>query len=202
MCNAYNVTTSVDALRRLFDVQNSPNLPEYGDIYPGRPTPAIRLDGDARIVAEMRWGFVRPFSDKLNNARAETVDGKPLWAKAFRERRCLLPLDAFYEWKGPKGGKTRFAFRMPDRAPYAIAGLWEQSAGADGPVTACTMIVTEPNALVAGYHHRMPAILRPDEYGAWLVEGRKELLRPYDGDLAVEESAPPPPKKAQASLFD
>lgn len=84
----YNATTNVEAIRRLFDVTNSPNVPDFGDIYPGRQTVAVYAPEGARLVAEMRWGFERPFTKHaINNARAESIDEKPMWRKAFAERR-------------------------------------------------------------------------------------------------------------------
>ena len=188
MCNLYNATTNVQAIRGLFDIKNSPNLQDFGDIYPGRQTVAVyELDGE-RLVAEMRWGFERGFTKRpINNVRAETIDEKAMWKKAFAERRCILPANWFVEWKGPKGKKVKYAFSMPDGEPYGTAGVWEFYKGdGDEPSLACSMVVGPPNELVADYHDRMPAILLPDDYGAWLAEPRKDLLRAYEGELKVE----------------
>ncbi len=142
-----------------------------------------------RSVSEMRWGFERQFTKRpINNVRAETINEKPMWRKAFAERRCILPAAHFVEWIGPKGGKKKFAFSMPDGEPYGIAGVWKFYKGeGDEPSLACSMVVGPPNEVVADYHDRMPAILLPDEYGAWLTEPRKNLLRPYDGEIVVKE---------------
>ena len=188
MCNLYNATSNVEAIRRLFNVTNSPNLQELGDIYPGRPTVAVYEPDGERLVAEMKWGFKRQFTKRpINNVRAETIDQKPMWRKAFAERRCILPTNWFVEWKGPKGSKVKYAFSMPDGEPYGIAGVWEFFKGdGDEPGLACSMVVGPPNDLVADYHDRMPSILRPEDYDAWLAEPRKDLLRPCEGQLTVK----------------
>ena len=143
---------------------------------------------NGRCLRARRRAPERGFTKRpINNVRAETIDEKAMWKKAFAERRCILPANWFVEWKGPKGKKVKYAFSMPDGEPYGTAGVWEFYKGdGDEPSLACSMVVGPPNELVADYHDRMPAILLPDDYGAWLAEPRKDLLRAYEGELKVE----------------
>jgi putative SOS response-associated peptidase YedK len=122
------------------------------------------------------------------NARAETVSEKPSFRRAFRERRCLIPADGFYEWKRINGSKQPYYIHMKERRPFAFAGLWE-SWDDDGGLTirSCTILTTGPNALVEGIHDRMPVILPADTYDVWLdpTSERDELtalLAPYSED--------------------
>ena len=103
------------------------------------------------------------------NARAEPVSTEPAYRNAFKQRRCLIPAEGFYEWKAEAGGKTPFLIRRKDSAPFAMAGLWERWHAEDGTdLESCTILVTDANALVRGIHERMPVILPKDALEAWL----------------------------------
>jgi putative SOS response-associated peptidase YedK len=139
-----------------------------------------------------RWGLVPPWArdaatgNRLINARAETVSEKPAFRRAYRERRCLVPADGFYEWRREGAVKRPFYIRMRDGAPFAFAGIWERWEGIRGEsVETCAILTTEPNDLMAPIHDRMPLILPPEEYGRWLdpsvraTESLAPLLRPF-----------------------
>src|SRR5690348_5913773 len=114
------------------------------------------------------------------NPKAETVAEKPAFREAFRARRCLIPADAFYEWKrlGPKE-KQPYAIVMRDRSLFALAGLWERwKDRASGEIVrSCTIITTTPNEVCAPIHDRMPVILDPENYGRWLGEEDADPVR-------------------------
>jgi putative SOS response-associated peptidase YedK len=128
-------------------------------------------------LEKLHWGLV-PFwakdisiGNKLINARAETIASKPSFRNAFKKRRCLIPADGFYEWKGPKGQKLPMLITLPESKPFAFAGLWETWNKKDDQDTiykSCTIITTEASDSVREIHHRMPAILKPEMYESWL----------------------------------
>src|SRR5262249_2842952 len=93
--------------------------------------------------------------------------------EAFRERRCLLPADGFYEWKKGRDGSRPFHFQRADRRPFALAGLW--NPGVDGALGSCVIFTTEPNPMVAPVHDRMPVIVAPESYRLWLDPGPGRL---------------------------
>jgi putative SOS response-associated peptidase YedK len=122
------------------------------------------------------WGLV-PFwakdpaiGNRMINARAETVAEKPSFKNAFKKRRCLIIADGFYEWQGPKGQKQPLFITLPDKKPFAFAGLWEtwRKKNLQSLYRSCTIITTEACASMRDIHHRMPVILRPDVYEFWL----------------------------------
>lgn len=119
----------------------------------------------------MRWGFLRDYNPAVNNARSERLDGP--WAAAWRERRrCLVPMSAWYEWRGPAGDKQTFAFEGADGAWVWAAGIWEE--GASGPAYAVlTRPATEELAFV---HDRMPALLDPASLDRYLREDDPRAL--------------------------
>jgi len=116
------------------------------------------------------------------NARAETVSQKPSFRNAFRKRRCLIPADGFYEWKGEKGHKQPYYVSTPSDKPFAFAGLWEswtnKESDEESVYKSCTIITTAASDSIREIHHRMPVILDPDFYEKWLnveIQDPKEL---------------------------
>lgn len=196
MCGRYMLTSPVDALRQLFAFEQRPNLMLRYNIAPTQEVPIVRLTRTgaregARELVMVRWGLV-PFwadglaiSNRMINARRETLHSARAFREAFRRRRCLVPADGFFEWQ--KDGKARqpFLIRRKDRAPFAFAGLWERwrEPGSDDPlVRSCTIVTCPANELVAPLHDRMPVILPPDAWSLWLdpeTEDPGGLLRPY-----------------------
>jgi putative SOS response-associated peptidase YedK len=139
----------------------------------------------------LRWGLIPGWADdpkignRMINARAETVASKPAFRNAFKRRRCLVVTDGFYEWKKLVQGKQPHYIRMKDDRPFAFAGLWESWHRDGSQIESCTIITTEPNALMKSIHNRMPVILRPDDYDCWLDpefqdgDALQRLLAPF-----------------------
>ena len=140
------------------------------------------VHSNGRRVDKYHWGLV-PFwskdltlASRLINARAETVAAKPSFRTAFKRRRCLILADGYYEWKGQKGHKQPYFIFLPDRQPFAFAGLWErwkpQTAAGDHEdqieYKSCTIITRMASKSVRDIHHRMPVILKPEAYDDWL----------------------------------
>jgi putative SOS response-associated peptidase YedK len=140
-----------------------------------------------------RWGLI-PFWMREKprvphiNARAETVHKTPLFREAFQKRRCLIPATGFYEWENRPDGKQPWRFVRKDLEPFAFAGLWEYAKIEGEAILSTAIIVGEPNALTGSIHDRMPVMLLPRDYDAWLAEDTpvdvlRALLRPYDPAL-------------------
>jgi putative SOS response-associated peptidase YedK len=154
----------------------SATRPRY-NIAPSQPVLAIRVDAEGRRRLDpLRWGLVPSWSKgpdhryAMINARAETVAERTAYRAAFRERRCLIPTEGFYEWRTECAGRQPYLIRRKDRQPFAMAGLWEHWAGnaETPPITSCTIIVTDANPVIAAIHDRMPVILDPGQYAPWL----------------------------------
>ena len=160
--------------------------------HPGRELTILRQaagSGERELVLA-RWGLIPSWArdpaigNRMINARAETVAEKPAFRSAFRARRCIVPASGFYEWRRTgRGPKQPYLIRRRDGAPIGFAGLWEtwvdQATGEE--VTTCAIVTCEPNELMAELHDRMPVILDPKDYDAWLDPGHPggaELLRP------------------------
>ena len=106
------------------------------------------------------------------NARAETISKKPAFRNAFKKRRCLIPANGFYEWKGKKGNKQPYYVSVPSGEPFAFAGLWEtwtdKESGEESVYKSCTIITTSASDTIRKIHLRMPVILDPKFHETWL----------------------------------
>jgi putative SOS response-associated peptidase YedK len=127
----------------------------------------------------------------LINARAETLLEKPSFRGAFRRRRCLVPADGYYQWREGDASKQPYLIARRDDAPFAFAGVWERWGPRHDPAAALdsfTIITTQANDFLGGFHHRMPVVLTQDAYGRWLdpdaaAEDLVELLAPAPNGL-------------------
>lgn len=202
MCGRFSLTTAPEAMRALFAYEEQPNLAPRFNVAPTQPVATVRLAaGGKRELAFMRWGLVPSWANdasmgaRMINARAETVTDKPAFRDAFRRRRCLVPVDGFYEWREEDGRRQPFRIGMKGGGVFAFAGLWERwTAKAPTPalgvaagesVETVTIVTTEANDKLRPIHERMPVILPPSDHAAWLdVEGcpsgcARALLKPY-----------------------
>ncbi len=176
MCGRYKLIFDADALAARFaailgDVKIEPKY----NIAPGTFEPIVREDNAVRRIEAFWWGLVpqwakhKSFGARTVNARSETVAEKPAFRSALRYRRCLVPADAYYEWKVvPGGSKQPYLFKMASGEPFAFGGLWESWTGPDGELRSFCTITTAPNELCARVHDRMPVIITPDDYDRWL----------------------------------
>ena len=195
MCGRYTLASPTERLAEEFgfDGTSVELAPNY-NVAPTQGVAAVLEEGGQRRLEVLRWGLIPPWADdpgigsRMINARSETAPGKPSFRRAFRERRCLIPADGFYEWQRTNGAKQPYYIHMEDGRPFAFAGLWESwSKGGEGEVRTCTILTTGANALVGEVHDRMPVILAHDAYDVWLdpASERDELtglLAPYPVD--------------------
>jgi len=182
MCGRYALTSSPAVIAERFHLLWTPELAPHYNIAPGQAIPVVRETGQGRELAFLRWGLIPSWAKeasigmRLINARGETLADKPAFRSAYRQRRCLIPADAFYEWKAIAGRKQPYCIRLRDEGPFGMAGLWEHWKAPDGQaVESCTIVTVDANALIAQLHDRMPLIVAPEDYDAWLRAGSKEL---------------------------
>jgi putative SOS response-associated peptidase YedK len=196
MCGRYTLKTPVEKLARFFGLPEDPDLRPRYNIAPTQPVATVVVLTGERRLRLMRWGLVPHWAKDLSigsrmiNARAETITEKPAFRPAFRDRRCLIMADGFYEWQHKGHAKQPYYIIRKDRSPFAFAGLWERwdPPEGGGAVESCTIITTQANELVAEFHERMPVILDQKDFDLWLgadvadQESRLELLKPYPAE--------------------
>jgi len=172
MCGRYRLTAKERYIRDHYGLDEDPPWAPRWNIAPTQPTIRQNPKTPIRTFNLARWGLIPYWAKdpsigfKTINAMSETAAEKPAFREALRRRRCLIPADAFYEWKkvGPRE-KQAYNFGMIDDSLFAFAGLWDRWRDPAGDVLeTCTILTTRPNSLVAGVHDRMPVILQRDAY--------------------------------------
>jgi putative SOS response-associated peptidase YedK len=195
VCGRYASSRSAEDLVAEFDAvdatEGEPLRPDYNvaptkDVYvvrrSRRPDPAGEQaeDGDARrVLSVVRWGLVPSWAKdagigaRMLNARAESLADKPAFRAAFARRRCLVPADGWFEWTRRENapGKQAYYMTQPGGRPLAFAGLWEVWGSGDDRLYTCTVVTTPAVGPLAGVHDRMPLVLPPERWAAWLGEG-------------------------------
>ena len=184
-----------------------PNWPPSFNIAPTQQAPVVRRHPETgeRHLDVLQWGLVPYWSKdakggaRLINARADGIAQKPSFREAFRRRRCLVPMDGFYEWhQGADGRKQPYAASLHDGTPMAAAGLWEGWKAEDGTwLRTYSIVTTDAAGRQALLHHRMPVLLPRPAWAAWLGERAADeeellaLLRPLDDALLAFQPVHP-----------
>jgi putative SOS response-associated peptidase YedK len=204
MCGRYTLTNPDPArLRARFDLLESLEVheqPRY-NIAPTDPVLAVRVVEGSRDLGRLRWGLVPGrWAEKggrpLINARAETLATQPAFSESFRERRCLIPADGFYEWLSDERGKRPVWLSRPDGELFAFAGVWAQLPQADGEVLhSCAIVTCAPNATLRPIHDRMPVVLDREREAEWIdperpAEEVARLLVPAPDEALVGREVP------------
>lgn len=205
MCGRYSLTDPDPArLRARFEILESSEIAEAPrfNIAPTDSVLAVRRrdDDGARIAGRLRWGLVpgrwaQKGGRPLINARAESLATQPAFAESFRERRCLIPADGFYEWLTDDRGKRPIWLSRPEGELFAFAGLWAELPRDDGALHSCTIVTTAPNELVRPIHDRMPVVLEREAESTWLDHSAEAdqlagLLVPAPDEALVAREVP------------
>jgi putative SOS response-associated peptidase YedK len=191
MCGRYDLSDNPAAIKAKFQVPIVPAYSPNADLRPTNTAPVVRRSHNSqeREVAMLRWGLVPIWAKELKfgarciNARAETLASTPAFRLAYRKRRCLVPLNAFFEWTGEPGRKTKWRIGLKDEPLFALAGLWEwwKDPASQQGIETYTIVTTRANDLLAPIHDRMPVVIAERDYGRWLDAGdpATDLLAPF-----------------------
>jgi putative SOS response-associated peptidase YedK len=173
MCGRYALHANPEVVALQFGLEPAPPFRQSYNICPGGEILVVTSQG----ASERRWGF----GNKLANARGESVAERPAFRDAFRQSRCLVPASGFYEWQTIAGQKHPWYLRPRDAGLFGLAGIASLWKG----VRSVSLITTAPNTLMEPIHDRMPVIITPEEYAAWLnpaeqdAERLMRFVRPY-----------------------
>jgi putative SOS response-associated peptidase YedK len=180
-----------------FGVIDPPELEPRFNISPGTEVIAVRERGGKRVADPVHWGLIPSFAkdasigNRMAIARGDSAFERPAFRRAIVARRCLIPVDVFYEWEGVKGDRARqpWAVRLRGGLPFTLGGIWEYWRPSDEEpgVVSLAVLTTAPNATLAPVHDRMPVIVPPNEWRAWLAPDTpipkvKDLMRSYPSE--------------------
>jgi putative SOS response-associated peptidase YedK len=195
VCGRYALHNLPEVVALQFGLTELPAFEARYNIAPSSNVLVISSQQDGQPLATtMRWGLIPSWAkdasigNKLANARAETLAGKPAFRSAFRHRRCLIPASGFYEWKPVAGRKQPYYVRPADHGLFVFAGLYEVWLSPEGLLRTCTILTTDANALMQSIHNRMPVIVAPEDYRRWLDPGNTtgaglgDVLAPYPAE--------------------
>jgi putative SOS response-associated peptidase YedK len=236
LCGRFALSIIPASFQRVFGVAPPEGYRARWNIAPETPVLTVRAgEGGTREAVPVRWGMLGPWMKdpkdpgRQINARSESAAEKPMFRAAFRQHRCVIPADGFYEWQKGEGGPSRpFFVRRRDGEPLAFAGLWQPVRLESGErLETCAILTTAASPLLSPIHSRMPVMLRPDAIDAWLdpevraTELLQALLEQplpdaelesyevgravnsprHDGPELAERQAAEPPGPAQARLL-
>ena len=175
MCGRFTLIADPSTIQARFRIIMDRGYQPHYNIAPTHGVLTVGIHRGERTGEVMRWGLVPSWAKdpsvgyRMINARAETVGEKPSFRQALLKRRCLVPADGFFEWRGAGKMRVPLRFTLKSGELFAFAGLWEGWRQPDGEwLHTCTIITTAPNDLVTRIHDRMPVILRRDAEDVWL----------------------------------
>lgn len=196
MCGRFASLLPPHTVQAMFGVAGAlPNIAPSWNVAPSQDAMVVRRHPDTgeRRLDLLHWGLVPGWTKDLKaarkpiNARSESAAGSGMFRAALTARRCLIPADAFYEWRAQADGKQPFAIARQDGQALAFAGLWEGWRSPDGEtLRSFAILTTAANATMRPLHERMPVVLEPQDWPAWLGEAPGEpetLLRPAADDV-------------------
>lgn len=195
MCGRFSLDAEMPQLSQRFEAEAIPDWHPRYNIAPSQPCLALVEEGNARRFKMMTWGFIPRWSQERNiplqliNARAESVQSKPMYKDPLQHHRCIIPADGFYEWEEVEQEKIPFRVTHKSGAPFALAGLWDISKNDKGEEILTFTIITVPaNEILYQLHDRMPLILKREDEAVWLNPALTDigqliaLMQPYPSE--------------------
>ena len=183
MCGRFVISSPREVIEEVFGVApKGPHGPRY-NVAPSQPVATVFGGTEGRVSRMMRWGLTPAWSKEKRgprgglqlpsfiNARSETIEVKPSFRQAFSKRRCLIPANAFYEWKKTPEGKRPHGIAFEGLPLFAMAGIWESwSSPEEGAREGACVVTTRACAELAPLHDRMPVLIHQDHFNLWLAD--------------------------------
>ena len=197
MCGRFTQQRPTSELAEIFDAENLADDPGgHFNVAPTDPAAVVVQRDDRRAVTTYHWGLIPHWASEARiaartfNARSETVAAMPAFRDSFRRKRCLVPVDSFYEWRRENGVRQPYRILRGDGLPLVLAGLWDgwRDPETGGVRRTFTIVTTRANAQIADLHDRMPVILARDAWATWLNPAPVDpgelhaLLMPTEGE--------------------
>ncbi len=193
MCGRFTQYSNADRIIQQFKPSNGLEIAPSYNITPGNDILVMaHYNQNKRKLFKFRWGLIPSWTKDdrvlkgLINARAETIQQKPSYRAAFKQRRCLVIADGFYEWQKKDDQKIPYYIHAKNNQIFAFAGVWEHWQSAEqGAIWSCAIITINACEILQAIHERMPVIIPPDRYDDWLniektnAESAQQLLQAF-----------------------
>ena len=193
MCARYSLKANPLELQAEFGLAELPVLEPRYNVAPTQAMPIITATQEHALTIA-RWGLIpswakdyRPITNTYN-ARSDTIDQKGVFKDSFARRRCLIPVDGFYEWKAQGKVKQPMHVTLESQKPFSLAGIWDTWRSEEGiEVVTFSIITTEPNDFMRSVHNRMPVVIAKEDRHRWLTDDAHaaELMAPWLGEKLV-----------------
>lgn len=196
MCGRFTLFSEFESIVKRFEIDHTQIEEQYQfsyNIAPSHSVVSVISNGDQNKLGFLRWGLIPPWAKdeklgfKMINARAETLAEKKSFKNAYKNKRCLIIADSFFEWKRINDKKVPMRIKLKNGMPFGMAGLWEAWKSPNGKfIYSCAVITTNSNTLMSPIHNRMPVIIKPENEKEWLnpaitdLNKLNRLLKPYD----------------------
>jgi putative SOS response-associated peptidase YedK len=205
MCGRFTQQRPTSELAEIFGAEDLAEDPgEHFNVAPTDEASVVVERDERRAVTRYRWGLLPHWVDdprtaaKRINARAETLERSPSFGAAFRRRRCLVPVDSFYEWRREGGVRQPYRIASGDGRPLVLAGLWagRRDPGTELVIQTFTIVTTRANDRISELHDRMPVVLDKANWDRWLGRDPAEpgelraMLEPSDVELDIYAVVP------------
>lgn len=187
MCGRVTVISPFEFAEEYFEIYDRWEHVQQYNVAPGQQLPVIRINQQNEIeLTSVRWGFIPPWmkatdlSTKFSNARLERITTSRLYQKAYRNQRCIILVNGFYEWINQGKQKIPYYFHHQQNKILALGGIWSHWQENGHTIDSCSIITTEANEAIKPYHHRMPLILQSNLYRSWIdkqISPNQNLLR-------------------------
>lgn len=192
MCGRYSLDKEMeDLIIRYKAVNKAGEYTPRNEIFPTDNALAV-LELNEREIRSLKWGFPTNFSKRpLINARCETIDTKDTFKDAFLNRRCIIPVDSYYEWEEVNGKKIKRKIRVEDNSLFSLAGIYNIHTWGLEKFLSFVIITTIANKKIANIHDRMPSILRKEDEEIWInskvkdANKLKNILTSFNGNFIV-----------------
>ena len=193
------------------DIEQPVIGPNY-NICPKDNSPVIHYDSDSLAITSMQWGLRPSWSKESTmepiNARVETIDSKPMFREAYRQRRCLVPANGWYEWKTTPRGKVPFYHSVANQDVLLMAGIYEHWAEGEQSLNTFTILTQESIPEIQHIHNRMPVIIDEWEADSWLKDSQQPStgitieVHPVDREVNKTTAQGPQLIRPLRTLFD
>jgi putative SOS response-associated peptidase YedK len=185
MCGRFASWSDKNEILKHYGLKHAPDYYAGYNIYPTRDILAVRRKDKPEIV-NMYWGYLPAWcKDKkyeVANCRDDKILAKSrFYADSFKNRRCLIPVNGYFEWHQTSKPKQPFFIKLKDQDIFSFAGIWDTWETSHGPREGCAIITAPPPEQIENIHHRAAVIIKPKDYDEWLEEGGEKFLKPYKG---------------------